>query len=902
MTPPMDTKPKELAILSWNAAGIANKFIELQDLIEEKNIDIFLLQETFLKPQKKFGIPNYKIYRSDRLDGKFGGTLIGIKKNIVHNRLENFKTKLIEHTSIEIEMYNGEIYTIMSVYISPSQRDYKTIEEDLNLIFKCNRKIIAGGDFNSKNTAWKCRTTNPRGKILQEHSSKNGYYIHSPDAPTHFGSNYLPDILDIFLVKDIKRIFTIQTEHTLDSDHNPIILHSEDWINTDWKITYPKIYWHAYQQKLVNINRDIPNIETSEELENEALKIEEEIKNAASASTIIKTVRKKELKLPEELKELIRYKNKLQKRVRLLNFPPDRQFLNQIKNIIKTEINNFRNENWSKIIYSLNEEEDDNNKKLWMWKKIVCNKKQREQPLHGPNGIIYTDKQKAICLSNQLINQFSPNTSITDDIEFEEWIEERALDIESTPFNPNLNIVTDEEVLELIKQTKPKKAPGEDGINNRHLKNLPRSYLKYLTNLYNSMLNLGQFPKLWKNAIIIMVPKPGLNGKFPQNYRPISLLNAISKIGEKIIRSRLNDELEEKAIIPNEQFGFRHGHSTEGQALRLAENIYHNLEQRNFTAALFMDISKAFDKVWHDGIIVKLKEFDISQQIISLIATFLRDRTFQVRFGKEITDKKSIEAGVPQGAVLSPTLYNIYTADIPRNLDNSEIFTYADDTAIASYSRNLKLAINSLQNSINKIIEWLNKWKIKLNTQKCKPIIFTRRRQVTEQKIDINGILLNWNETAKYLGIRFDKKLTWSCHVQQTIDKLETKFGMLSPFLGRRSKMNKNNKILLYKQIIRPTALYGSAVWGTTALSHLRLLETCQNKMLRRMANSPWFVRNLKIREDFKIETITHEIKKRNKLILQDYTNHTNPLLREALNYDPNMMRRTSRPKTFLME
>lgn len=897
----MDIKPKEISILSWNAASINNKFIELQELLEDKNIDIFLIQETFLKPNKKFGIPNFKIYRTDRLDGKCGGTLIGIKKNYKHTRIENFQTKVIEHTIIEIEMYNGEKYSIISLYLSPSHRDYKIIEEDLNLIFKNNRKIIAGGDLNSKHSIWKCRTTNPKGKLLQEHASKNGYYIHSPDVPTHFGASFLPDILDIFLIKDIRRTFSILTENALNSDHNPIILYSEDWINSDWQITYPKIYWHAFQQKLSSINRNPPIIENTDDLENEVLIIEEEIKNAASASTLTKSVRRKEINLPEELKNLIKYKNKLQKRVRLLNYPPDKQFLTQIKNLIKTEINSFRNENWNKIILSL-EEEDDNNKKLWRWKKTVCNKKCRDQPLHGPTGLVYTDKQKANCLSNQLVSQFSPNSSIMDDIDFEEWIEEQALDIESTPHISNINEVTDDEVVDLIKLSKSRKAPGEDGINNKHLKNLPRNYIKYLTNMFNGMLNLAHFPNNWKNAIIIMVPKPGLDGKFPQNYRPISLLNAISKIGEKIIRTRLNDEVEEKAIIPHEQFGFRHGHSTEGQALRLAENIYQNIELRNFTAALFIDISKAFDKVWHDGLIVKLKEFGISQQLISIIASFLRRRTFQVRYNTEITDKKPIEAGVPQGAVLSPTLYNIFTADIPRNLDNTALFTYADDTAIAASSRNINLAVTSLQLSINKISDWLDKWKIKINAQKCKPILFTRRRKTTNLKIEVNDISLNWNETVKYLGIRFDSKLTWSCHVQQTLDKLEAKFGILSPFLNRRSKMNFTNKILLYKQVIRPTALYGSVVWGTVALSHLRLLETSQNKMLRNMSNSPWYVRNQKIRDDFKIDTISHEIQKRNKSTLQTFVNHSNPLLREALTYNPTLMRRTNRPMKFLTE
>lgn len=893
----MGNKMKNLKILSWNAAGIENKKHEFLDLIEEKNIDIFLIQETFLKPCKKFGIANYIIHRTDRLIGRGGGTLIGVKKEIKHNRINNLDTKEIENTAIEIKM-DGYNYTIISAYLSPSK---KITEQDLDSLFNNNKKIILGGDLNAKNTTWNCRVTNPKGRTLQQHSSRNNYFILSPDLPTHFDGTYLPDILDIFITKDIGKSFNITTENSLSSDHNPVILSTEDWLHIETKDSYNKIYWRIFKIEIEKIEREVPELTNTIDLESEIKLIENEIKNATSLATREKKISKESQQLPIEIKNMIKEKNRLQKRVRLLNYPPDKVLLTQIRNIIKKEISSHRNEKWEKIIETISEEED-NNKSLWLWKKKISNKTNKEQPLHSLNGLVYTDKSKADCFSDILEKQFSLNRSIDDDIDHEEWVEERAQDIESTPFIHTLREVTDEEIKGYIAQAKPKKAPGHDGITNRHLKNLPDKYIKYLTNIFNSMLKLGHFPDIWKNAIVVMIPKYGLDGKFPQNHRPISLLSALSKLGEKVIRTRLNEDIEEKHLIPDEQFGFRQRYSTEGQALRLAEGIYNNIEYKKHTAALFMDISKAFDKVWHDGLILKLHDFDISQELIVIIASFLRNRTFQVRQGNELSDIKPIEAGVPQGAVLSPTLYDLYTADIPHNIPNTKLFTYADDTAIIAYSKKTDLAIKYLQSAVDEISSWLQKWKIKINPDKSQPVLFSRRVTNTNKKIEVQDKALEWKETAKYLGVRFDKRLTWACHIQQVIDKMEMKFHMLSPFLYRRSKMNLNNKILLYKQIIRPTALYGSAVWGSAALSHLRLLDTCENKILRKMANARWFVRNQNIHRDLKINTISEEIKSRNNKILPNLAQHENPLLQQALNYDPSTMRRTRRPMECLQD
>lgn len=203
--------------------------------------------------------------------------------------------------------------------------------------------------------------------------------------------------------------------------------------------------------------------------------------------------------------------------------------------------------------------------------------------------------------------------------------------------------------------------------------------------------------------------------------------------------------------------------------------------------------------------------------IIKLVDSFLSDRTFQIRVGSHLSNKFNIKAGIPQGAVLSPILYNLYTADVPNNLLNTNICTFADDTAILSHSRNLNLSA-----------VYLKIWKIKINPSKCQLINLSHKNANPSREIKLSEVI-PWKNSIKYLGIRFDRRLTRSCHIQYTIDKVENRTNQLYPIFGRKSCLDINNKRLLYLACVRPIILYDSVVWGQTVSSHLRVLERSQN-------------------------------------------------------------------------
>lgn len=218
------------------------------------------------------------------------------------------------------------------------------------------------------------------------------------------------------------------------------------------------------------------------------------------------------------------------------------------------------------------------------------------------------------------------------------------------------------------------------------------------------MLRLSYFPTIWKLSIVILILKPGKPTNIATSYRPISLLPVIGNLFDIIILKRLRPIIESHKIIPGAQFGFRAHHSTILHVHRVVDKISSSFENKNYCPAGFLDVVQAFDRVWHNGLLYKLKLF-LSAPLYLLIRSYLENRTFKVRQGNSFSFIFPILAGVPQGSDLSPNLYNIFSSDIPQTNDTI-IATYADDTAILLSDRNPTVSFNALQNHLDIIDKW----------------------------------------------------------------------------------------------------------------------------------------------------------------------------------------------------
>jgi hypothetical protein len=298
-----------------------------------------------------------------------------------------------------------------------------------------------------------------------------------------------------------------------------------------------------------------------------------------------------------------------------------------------------------------------------------------------------------------------------------------------------------------------------------------------------------------------MIPKPGKNKMDVKSYRPISLIPILSKVLEKLILKRLKPIIEDQNLIPFHQFGFRNRHATTEQVHRVVNNINKALEAKSFCSTVFLDISQAFDKVWHMGLFFKLKRA-LPHQMYAVLKSYLTNRYYYIKQQEAYSALQPIHSGVPQGSVLGPVLYLIYTSDLPTT-QHTLTSTFADDTAIMAIHTNPQVASLHLQNHLNHIQSWLHKWRMKTNASKSLHVTFTMN-QNTCPPVYLNLIQIPQTNEAKYLGIHLDRRLTWRKHITSTRTHLGIKFRQLYWLLGRRSQLTTENKILLYKVILKP--------------------------------------------------------------------------------------------------
>lgn len=237
----------------------------------------------------------------------------------------------------------------------------------------------------------------------------------------------------------------------------------------------------------------------------------------------------------------------------------------------------------------------------------------------------------------------------------------------------------------ISKHLNDKKTPGYDLVT-RILKELSESGILYLTYLFNAILRTGFFPSQWKVAQIIMILKPNKDPVDIKSYRPISLLPIVSKLFEKLFLLKLMPVIEERQLIPNHQFGFRSKHATIEQIHRITNEITFALESKKYCSAAFLDISQAFDKVWHDGLLYKIQQ-NLPENFHAILKSYLHRRCFFIKQQDALSEIYEILSGVPQENVLGPILYLLYTADLPANTDVTTA-TFADDTAVLAIHSN----------------------------------------------------------------------------------------------------------------------------------------------------------------------------------------------------------------------
>ena len=718
-----------LNIFLWNANGLKSHEPELLHLFIEKNIDIALISETHCTPNSKNFFPGYKVFRADHPDGTaHGGSAIIISSKIKCQPLPNLQTNTIQAAKILIVL-NHIPTTISSVYCPP--RPAISLQQTEQFLSSLGRTFLIGGDFNAKHPQWGCLAQNTRGRMFQNIMLNKNCSVLSPPGPTYWPThqNRHPDTLDFFISSIPRHIkYTVTNLDDPTCDHSPVFMQING--QTTPNPPHPSlakgpVNWDHFSKILVNLTNLNISLKTNDQIDEAVKNLTTLIQTAIFNSSYAINTPNYSIDnniLPPYIRELISKKRKARSHWQRYNLPSDKRIYNNLSNLIKKQIKKYKSEFFQEKYQSLNI----NDGSLWKTTKNLLKIKEHTPPLNDPNGILaVSDNDKANLFGNHLSKIFTPHPNINPDPEHLNTINNFLNS--PLPMNLPAKHTSPNEVKQIISKLKIGKSPGYDLISNKMLKHLPNKTITLLTFIYNSMLRLSYFPLTWKYSIVILVHKPHKPKHLTSSYRPISLLPTLGKIFEKIILKRIRPIIKSQNIIPHSQFGFRTNHSTIHQIHRLTDKIATSFEIKKYCPGVFLDVAQAFDRVWHDGLLYKLKHF-LPAPYYLLIRSYLLNRTFSVRQGTSTSPYFPILAGVPQGSDLSPDLFNIFTSDFPTTV-NTTIATYADDTAILTSDTDPDIASSSLQNHLDLISTWTTRWRVKINPEKSFHVPFALKKK-----------------------------------------------------------------------------------------------------------------------------------------------------------------------------
>ena len=825
-----------LTVIQHNVQSWKTNKNALTNIYNTLDPDIILLNETSVKDTDRLKIFNYNIYRTNRLNERYSGAAIAVRTNIQARVDDDFYQDFLTAT---IQTRQGPV-TFATGYVPPRQTYINTI--DLNRIFDRPNPVYFAGDLNTFHRTFGYKTNNLRGQQIVT--------LIDLDKCRHIGPYFntrLTDTTrrkpDIALTNDKAYMNTYLTPGPLTpSDHIPIVMTISTnpiQIPINPRYQFSKTDWQEYKRILTDFNPTPLQHETLEDLDIHIKTWNDRILDATRRTTPTITYRTIPGIQPNDyIKRLNDWHTGLLDIMTTYGTNPDRhRFLLTLRRNIKDEYNRLYTKAWDRIIDKIDTDYDP--KVFFNSIKRMTGNSTTNSPYLIHNDVkltdphdqepIYRDYWKTVfCADDPDGNNFD-----YDSIERTEDALSNRLD-QTTPFN-NSDIsrldnthcppITLTELDDTIK-TMRHKAPGPNGLTAHQVKNLPHNMRQYLTDIFNHSLSAGYFPDNYKHATMTLIPKPGTAGTGVKDKRPISLLDVDGKLLDKILNRRLVCHLDDNNLQNDRQHGFRRNRGTQTAIMTLHETISKRLGQRHKVDIACRDVTKAFDKVWHTGLKYKLTETGLHDCYKKILCDYLTDRTARLKIGHYTGPPFDLETGVPQGACLSPTLFNFYVHDIPPPLPDTDYIQYADDiTQIISLPGPPRAIANNTSHAIEQLNRYENKWKIQTNTSKFQVIPISR---YSTFPIVADDIPIVYSYKTRILGLTY---ATFGITHQVTIRRnmtLRTLNG-----LQRFRRLSPDKKKRLYLTIIRPQLLYPIVPLNTISTSSLRKLQQVQNKSLR---------------------------------------------------------------------
>ena len=607
---------------------------------------------------------------------------------------------------------------------------------------------------------------------------------------------------------------------------------------------------------------DVPELKSTQDIDKYADFITTAISTAVDkAIPKSKSGRPESQPISDETLALIKEKRKLRRQYSQAHDPLVKTRVNQLQKEVKDNLRIESQASWEKFCNDISLETNHTES----WRKIKNFLKpngQRDYPaLRLDSKTAKTNADEAQLFAESVERHFSIQSNNFDSNHFDEvnqFIEDNYEyfyppedpDDYRSDMDDDHDLVADIDsntLIKIVKLLRRGKAPGPDNIHNEVLSlGTTTSLFHHLARLFTSSIQIGYIPTALNLATLRMLLKSDKLPSLTTSYRPISLMSSIMKLFERVIEQRLRSYLEDIGFINKYQSGFRQHKSTDDHLFRLSQSVMESFNRKEHVVAAFLDVEKAFDNVWHNGLRYKIFMLDLPTKMTHWLSDFLVGRVIQVNVNGFLPDHISPAAGVPQGSVLSPLLFLIYVNDVPKphHRQNSKS-QFADDTALWAASRNVHIAAKLLQKDLRKLAKWCAKWRIKLNPEKkTKVIIFSRSYLAgkPEPTLKLYGERLKIYPHVKFLGITFDSKFTFKKHFEDILGRCNARYQRIRLLTNKKWGPSPSTILQIYKQCVRPIFEYGFLSTITTSDTIISEIQRLQNKFIRLALRLPKYI------------------------------------------------------------
>lgn len=824
-------------ILSWNANGLFKHYEDLKTLISFYNSPIICLQETHLKNNQTINFAKYNIIRSPAPDHQWacGGVLLGIPIHL--NYIETPLRTNLQATAATI--YLSSPLTICTIYLPPN-KDIET--EDLkDLVAALPRPFIICGDFNAHSPTWGSRSTNNRGRIIESLIFNSDLILTHPRDPTHYNFSHKTwSTLDL-TIHTPQLSSSLRLYNHVDmagSDHFPSVLHLTDPSSPSFtqtpKRNYRKTDWDKYTESFptlpifddalntTDIARDFTNLLIS---------------HANSCSPPMRSSNSQRKMVPwwnDECKKAIRERRKALKQLKKNYSLENHVHFQKLRARARFVQKQAKRNSWANFVSSINSSTSSST----IWRKIRSLDRRAFIPF--PTSIKHEDSiitdiyEVAQSFASHFAKSSSDDNLMPVLLSTKQNTESKPLNFSSNCTEPYNSLISMDELNHSLKSSKPS-AVGPDGLHIFMLQHAPERAKITLLHIFNHIWTSNTFPDHWKIAEVIPILKQNKNPMLVDNYRPISLTSVLGKILEKIINNRLNWELDSRNLLSAKQCGFRAGRSTTDQILFIHNAAKEAFSKHQHLLAVFFDCKKAFDMAWACTVLVALHEWGFRGHLPLFIANFLANRQFYVRLGQTTSPHFRLCNGVPQGSVLSPTLFNIAINSLTHQIEQPiQGALFADDLAVFVPCSDVSLGETVLQEGIDRLLIWADRNGFQFSTEKTVAMHLCRRYRCNHEcQLHIGEIPLTTVSSTRYLGVIFDEKLSYKEHISNLKLSCNRKMNLLKKLSHSTYGSDRKTMLRIYHAIIKSKIDYACQAYADTSTKNIKALDAIHHTAIR---------------------------------------------------------------------